>query len=90
MGSSARAGSSRPLAWSAAAAALLLVACLVPLVLISRYNHSYADDWHYGVWAHLALEEGVLQFPLPSPTQGQALGVEEVEEHGAALPPKAP
>ena len=57
MGSSARAGGSRPLAWSAAAAALLLVACLVPLVLISRYNHSYADDWHYGVWAHLALED---------------------------------
>ena len=36
---------------------LALVAVLVPLVLISRYNHSYADDWHYGVWAHLALED---------------------------------
>ena len=34
----------------------LLVAVLVPLVLISAYNHSYADDWHYGVWAHLALQ----------------------------------
>lgn len=34
-----------------------LVAVLVPLVLISAYNHSYADDWHYGVWAHLALEQ---------------------------------
>lgn len=34
----------------------LLVLTLVPLVLISAYNHSYADDWHYGVWAHLALE----------------------------------
>ncbi len=39
------------------AAFLLLVACLVPLVAISLYNHSYADDWHYGVWAHLALQE---------------------------------
>lgn len=37
--------------------ALLLVA-LVPLFAISVYNHSYADDWHYGVWAHLALQEG--------------------------------
>ena len=34
----------------------LLVAVLVPLVFISAYNHSYADDWHYGVWAHLALQ----------------------------------
>lgn len=35
----------------------VLVAVLVPLLLISAYNHSYADDWHYGVWAHLALEQ---------------------------------
>ena len=35
----------------------VLVAVIVPLVLISAYNHSYADDWHYGVWAHLALEQ---------------------------------
>lgn len=34
-----------------------LVATLVPLVLISAYNHSYADDWHYGVWAHLVLQD---------------------------------
>lgn len=36
---------------------LALVATLVPLLLISNYNHSYADDWHYGVWTHLALQE---------------------------------
>ncbi len=35
----------------------VLVATLAPLVLISAYNHSYADDWHYGVWAHLTLRE---------------------------------
>ena len=35
----------------------VLVAVLVPLLLISAYNHSYADDWHYGVWAHLALQQ---------------------------------
>lgn len=34
---------------------LLLIATLVPLIGISAYNHSYADDWHYGVWAHLKL-----------------------------------
>lgn len=34
-----------------------LVAVLAPLLAISAYNHSYADDWHYGVWAHLALAE---------------------------------
>ncbi len=34
-----------------------LVATLIPLLLISAYNHSYADDWHYGVWAHLTLQE---------------------------------
>ena len=37
--------------------AAVLVAVLVPLLLISAYNHSYADDWHYGVWAHLALQQ---------------------------------
>ena len=48
-----------PLAISAVGACgvLLLVATLVPLLLISGYNHSYADDWHYGVWAHLTLQE---------------------------------
>ena len=35
----------------------VLVATLVPLLLISAYNHSYADDWHYGVWAHLVLQD---------------------------------
>ncbi len=39
------------------AAVVLLVVCLVPLLAISLYNHSYADDWHYGVWAHLVLED---------------------------------
>ena len=34
----------------------VLAAVLIPLFLISPYNHSYADDWHYGVWAHLALQ----------------------------------
>ena len=34
----------------------VLAAVLIPLLMISPYNHSYADDWHYGVWAHLALE----------------------------------
>lgn len=42
----------------------VLVATLVPLVLISAYNHSYADDWHYGVWAHLALEDGANIFQV--------------------------
>ena len=44
----------RWLAWGSVAA---LVLVLLPLVLISLYNHSYADDWHYGVWAHLMLED---------------------------------
>ena len=47
----------RSLMLAAALGMALLVATLVPLVLISRYNHSYADDWHYGVWAHLTLEQ---------------------------------
>ena len=41
----------------AALSVAAIAAVLVPLVLISRFNHSYADDWHYGVWAHLALEQ---------------------------------
>lgn len=36
----------------------LLVLALVPMVAISAFDHSYADDWHYGVDAHLALEAG--------------------------------
>jgi hypothetical protein len=43
--------------WLVAAGALAaLTAALAPLLAISAYNHSYADDWHYGVWAHLALQ----------------------------------
>jgi hypothetical protein len=52
-----RAGRLTPEGWAGLVGAAALVAVLVPLVLISRYNHSYADDWHYGVWAHLALED---------------------------------
>ena len=48
----------RSSAFVGALGVLALVAVLVPLVLISAYNHSYADDWHYGVWAHLVLEQG--------------------------------
>ncbi len=36
----------------------LLALALVPMVAISAFDHSYADDWHYGVDAHLALEAG--------------------------------
>lgn len=36
----------------------LLVAALVPMVAISAFDHSYADDWHYAVDVHLALEAG--------------------------------
>ena len=34
----------------------MLCIVLLPLLVISLFNHSYADDWHYGVWAHLALQ----------------------------------
>lgn len=43
---------------------VLLVLALIPLLMINPYNHSYADDWHYGVWAHLALEDGANFFQL--------------------------
>lgn len=42
----------------AAALVCLLALALVPMVAISAFDHSYADDWHYGVDAHLALEAG--------------------------------
>ena len=35
----------------------MLCIVLLPLLVISLFNHSYADDWHYGVWAHLALQQ---------------------------------
>ncbi|OUP07177.1 hypothetical protein [Collinsella sp. An2] len=31
---------------------------LVPMVAISAFDHSYADDWHYGVDAYLVLQAG--------------------------------
>lgn len=43
---------------SAAALVVLLALALVPLLAICPFNHSYADDWHYGVDAHLALQAG--------------------------------
>lgn len=42
----------------AVALVALLAAALVPMVAISAYDHSYADDWHYGVNVHLALAAG--------------------------------
>lgn len=47
-----------PYALMAALLLALLAACLVPMVQIAAFDHSYADDWHYGVDAHLALEAG--------------------------------
>ncbi|MCI1665647.1 MAG: DUF6056 family protein [Atopobiaceae bacterium] len=44
-----------PLSFVAGGSLVALVATLAPLLAISAYDHSYADDWHYGVWAHLAL-----------------------------------
>lgn len=38
--------------------ALLFALALAPMLAISRFDHSYADDWHYGVDAHAALEAG--------------------------------
>lgn len=43
------------LSWYLPVSVAMLVATLAPLLAISWYNHSYADDWHYGVWSHLAL-----------------------------------
>ncbi len=47
-----------PIAVLAVALAVLLALALIPMLAISRYDHSYADDWHYGVDAHAALEAG--------------------------------
>lgn len=44
------------MSWYAPVSIILLVLVLIPLLAISPYNHSYADDWHYGVWSHLALQ----------------------------------
>lgn len=38
--------------------ALLFALALAPMLAISRFDHSYADDWHYGVDVHAALEAG--------------------------------
>lgn len=46
-----------PMTMVAVGSVVALVVTLVPLLVISAYNHSYADDWHYGVWAHLSLQE---------------------------------
>ena len=48
----------RWLAWCPRISIVMLVLTLVPLVLISRYDHSFADDWHYAVEGHLALVGG--------------------------------
>lgn len=50
--------SADPIAVLAVALAVLLALALIPMLAISRYDHSYADDWHYGVDAHAALEAG--------------------------------
>ncbi|OUN87195.1 DUF6056 family protein [[Collinsella] massiliensis] len=47
-----------PIAVLAVGLAVLLALALIPMLAISRYDHSYADDWHYGVDAHAALEAG--------------------------------
>ncbi len=47
-----------PLTAAAAVLAVVLLAALVPMFAICPFDHSYADDWHYGVDAHLALQAG--------------------------------
>lgn len=47
-----------PFGLLALALVALLAAALVPMLAISAFDHSYADDWHYAVGAHLALEAG--------------------------------
>lgn len=42
----------------AAALCIIVALALGVMVAISAFDHSYADDWHYGVDAHLALEAG--------------------------------
>ncbi|AEB07394.1 hypothetical protein Corgl_1293 [Coriobacterium glomerans PW2] len=42
----------------ALALAASLALALAAMLVISRYDHSYADDWHYGVDVHLSLDAG--------------------------------
>lgn len=36
---------------------LLLIACLLPVMYVGRYNHAAGDDYYYGVHARLAWEK---------------------------------
>lgn len=47
-----------PIAVLACALCLVTAVALGVMVAISAFDHSFADDWHYGVDAHLALEAG--------------------------------
>lgn len=47
-----------PVCALALALALLFALALAPMLAISRFDHSYADDWHYGGDAHAAPEAG--------------------------------
>ena len=55
---SGEAHSPRWLILLATALVALLVLAFVPMLAISAFDHSYADDWHYGVDAYLALQAG--------------------------------
>ncbi len=57
-GAPAHARRADPIAVLACALCLVTVVALGAMVAISAFDHSYADDWHYGVDAHLALEAG--------------------------------
>ena len=55
---SSRLRAADPVRVLAAALVVVFAIALLPMVAISRYDHSYADDWHYGVDAHAVLEAG--------------------------------
>lgn len=55
---SGEAPSPRWLVLLATALVALLALAFVPMLAISAFDHSYADDWHYGVDAYLALQAG--------------------------------
>lgn len=55
---SGEAPSPRWLILLATALVALLALAFVPMLAISAFDHSYADDWHYGVDAYLALQAG--------------------------------
>lgn len=60
------------LKWIAIAALVILVVSVIPLMILGRYNHALGDDFDYGQYAKIALDNGSFFSAIAEAAKGTA------------------